>query len=206
MAYTTLRNADIRTGNLRIKYDVIFLPGVGANSIMDGVSETRTFKEYAGGIGDSGLANLKAFVEAGGTLVLMDESSGLGPRLGLPVKNVLAGLAREKFFCPGSVLRTVVDTNHPLGTGMDRQGIAYFASSQAFEVDETPRPPRVVARYADESVLLSGFLEGESYLKGKPCLLDWEVGLGHVVMFGFPVQHRGETMATFGYMWNAMGL
>lgn len=204
VAYTTVHNEDLRKGNLGDRFDCIFFPGESANSIMNGVSAERTFPEYAGGIGTAGLANLKTFAEAGGTVVLMDEASALAARLDLPFRNTTQGIGRDKFYCPGSVLRTKVSTRHPLAAGMEEWGIAYFSNSAAFEPPQDLTNVAVVASYAPENTLLSGFLLGEEVIRGKAAVLDWSVGKGHVVMFGFPVQHRGQTMATFGFMWNAM--
>lgn len=201
--YTTLHNAGIRAGGLRDKFDCIFFASQGASSILNG--SRRTLPEYAGGIGDEGLEAIKEFVEAGGTLVLMDSACSLAERLELPVRNVLSGLGRDKFYCPGSILRTTVDTSHPLGWGFDEESIAYFASSRAFEVEDTDEyAATVVVRYGEGQPLLSGFLLGEEHLAGKPAVVEFGVGKGRVVLFGFRVQYRGQSLATFKFMFNAM--
>lgn len=205
--YKTLHNEDIRKSGLNERFDAIFLPGVSAQSILLGVSAQRMPEPYAGGIGDEGVEQLQRFVEDGGTLVLMDESCGLASKLGLPVKNALDGLGRDKFYCPGSILLVELDQTHPLTAGMYEASMAYFENSQAFDVSPDAKNVKVVAKYRSSeklSMLLSGFVLGEQYLRGKPCILDWTVGKGHILMFGFPVQHRGQTLATFPFMWNAM--
>jgi hypothetical protein len=218
--YTTLHDADIRAGSLRRKFDCIFLPSVSATSIINGTSAERTFPEYAGGLGAQGLAALKAFAEDGGTLVLMDDATGLAERLDLPVKNSLAGLGRDKFFCPGSILRTMVVRKHPLAEGLpdepdlgvamiykeseERTSIGYFADGKAFAVTAgSPHTPTVVATYAQKP-LLSGFLLGEEHIAGKAAVVECQYGKGRVILFGFAVQYRGQSLATFPYMWNAM--
>ncbi len=203
ISFNSMTNEDMRTAGLNSKYDCIFIPGVSPNSVLNGVSAERMPAPYAGGIGTEGLENLKSFVEAGGTLVLMDESSGLASRLGIGIRNVLEGVSRDKFFCPGSILAVQNTAGHPLAAGMNEQNIAYFAGSQAFDVAQDA-PVRVVARYAESNVLLSGFLLGEELIKGKACVVEATLGKGTVVAYAFPVQHRGQTMATFPYMWNAM--
>ena len=62
--------------------------------------------EYTGGIGKEGVANLRKFVEAGGTLVFLNDSSDFAiEQFDLPVKDVTKGLPRKDFYIPGSILQ-----------------------------------------------------------------------------------------------------
>jgi hypothetical protein len=75
--------------------------------------------EYVGGVGKEGVENLKKFVEAGGTLVFLNRSSNFAiEHFNLPVKDVTQGLNRRDFYIPGSILRTELDTTHPIAKGM----------------------------------------------------------------------------------------
>lgn len=92
--YTTLEDKEVRAGGLRQKYDAIVLPDQGAASIVNGFRPGTMPDEYVGGIGEQGVAALKDFVMAGGTLVTLDSASLFAiERFDLPVKNVLAGLS-----------------------------------------------------------------------------------------------------------------
>src|SRR5262245_23940119 len=66
-ASTRLHNADVKAGNLRQKYDAIIFPDQGVASIVNGNTASTTRAEYRGGIGDDGVAALRAFVTDGGT-------------------------------------------------------------------------------------------------------------------------------------------
>ena len=78
--------------------------------MRDGHAEGTMPEEYTGGLGEAGAAALRAFVEAGGTLVALDTAAAYAIELfGLPLKNALAGLDSKTFFCPGSILRASVD-------------------------------------------------------------------------------------------------
>src|SRR6516165_6796007 len=92
--YTSLENKDIKAGNLRARFDAIVLPQEGARQITSGFASGSMPPEYVGGLGQEGADALKAFVEAGGTLVTLDSAS-MWPidTFKLPVKNVLQGLA-----------------------------------------------------------------------------------------------------------------
>jgi len=234
-AYTSLHNAEIRAGDLASRYDCIIIPDVSQRSLLEGTSATRTAPMYAGGIGVEGAFELERFVRAGGTLVLMDSSTSLATDLWrLPVKNVLEGLSREVFFCPGSVLRLKVDPKQELAAGYDAETPAYFAGSQAFVVGKdayeakksdaekkaesgppamtaaqiearvAEYPVSVAARYSDNIVLMSGFLLGEDYIRDRVAICEVRMGSGRVVLFGPRVQHRGQPWATFRFLFNAI--
>ena len=62
----------------------------------------------------------------------------------------------------------------------------------------------IVARYGRRDVLLSGYLEGEYVIADRPAVVEAHVGSGRVILFGFPPQHRGQTLATFRLLFNAI--
>src|SRR5581483_10502980 len=66
--YSALRDAEMRAGNLRAKYDVIVLPDQRGREITGGNSAKTYPAEFSGGIGQAGVKELREFVEAGGTL------------------------------------------------------------------------------------------------------------------------------------------
>jgi hypothetical protein len=74
----------------------------------------------------------------------------------------VAGLDPQDFFVPGSLIRTDVDAGHPFAAGMQPQVGAAFSQSRAFEV---------VARYAEEDLLMSGWATGEQrWLASRPAI------------------------------------
>ncbi|HET6669701.1 MAG TPA: M14 metallopeptidase family protein [Pyrinomonadaceae bacterium] len=205
--YASLTNKDIQQEDLPAKYNVIVLPSQRAREIVEGNPITSHPPEFAGGIGEAGVAKLKAFVAEGGTLICFDASCELAlKQFNLPLSNALEGVKSSEFYCPGSVVALDVDTSQPLGRGLSPATDAYFLNSSAFELVEgkTADSVRVVARYARENVLRSGWLLGEARLRDKIALAQVRVGKGQVILFAFRPQHRGQTWGTFPFIWNAL--
>ncbi|MCA1589703.1 MAG: M14 family metallopeptidase, partial [Acidobacteria bacterium] len=200
--FKSISNAELLQNKLDC--DVVILAADRESTILSGLSEERYPAELAGGIGETGVENLKKFVDAGGKLICFDDSCELViKRFGLPIKNVLSGLKRNEFFNPGSIVKLAVDTRSPLARGMREELPAYFINSSAFEIAQDARV-RVIARYARENTLMSGWMLGEKFLNGKPTLAETDYGKGKIVLFAFRPQHRGQTFATFPFIFNAL--
>ncbi len=205
--FVNVSDADVRAGSLGTRFDVIVLPSLGTAAIVEGNRPGTMPPEYTGGIGEDGVKLLREFVEAGGTLVTLANSSRFAiDRVGLPVRDVLAGLKPEQFSCPGSILRTKVDPSDPIAFGMPADSIAVFQSDPAFEVTAGfgSSQPRVVVKYADRDVLSSGWLEGEKLVADRAAVVDVPLGRGHVVLLGFGVQERAQPHATFKLLFNTL--
>jgi hypothetical protein len=150
---------------------------------------------------------LKEFVRAGGSLVLIDNATSLATeRLGVPVRNPLAGLSEKEFFAPGSALRVHVDPTQPLGYGMPKETTVVFFESTAFDLNNSNANDRisVAARYHDRDLLRGGWLDGEKHLVGLPALMDVGYGKGHIAMIGFRAQNRAQAYGTFKVLFNAL--
>jgi hypothetical protein len=205
--FTTIRDADLRAGKLTDKFDVIVLPSMRGNSLIDGNRAGTMPPEYTGGAGTEGVDRLREFVDAGGTLVPLGGSARFAiERFNLPVRDVLQGVRPDAFFCPGSILRTEVDTAHPIAWGMPSQSIAFFQQGSAYEITAAfgASQPRVIVKYPSEQILMSGWIQGESQLANRAAAIDAPLGRGHVILFGFGVQNRAEPHATFKLLFNAL--
>jgi len=199
--YKSFNEASVNDANPRSGYDVIVLPSEQSRANPD----SDTPAETARGISEKGYANLSKFVEDGGTLICFDGSCAAVIRqMKLPLRNVLAGVRSSDFYCPGSILRLNVDTANPIAHTMSKDTDAYFINSSAFEA--TDNKVQVIARYAKDEVLRSGWLKGEDKIKDKIALAEVTMGKGRIVLFAFRPQHRGQTWGTFPFIWNAINL
>ena len=196
--YLSIENKDIQTSKLP---STIIFPDQPANQILNGYPKGSMPDEYIGGVGKEGVANLKKFVEDGGTLVFLNRSSNFAiEQFNLPVKNVTQGLNRREFYIPGSILRTELDINHPIAKGMDKQSIARFEQSPAFEIlDQTN--VEIIGSYPTDAskILLSGWALGAEKLAGKAALVSVKVGKGKIVLFGFDHNIADKAWRLFHY-------
>ena len=148
---------------------------------------------------------LREFVEAGGTLIALNNATNFAiDYLRLPVRNVLRGVANKDFYCPGSILRTELLVDNPLTFGLERESIAWFEQSPAFEIVDA-NAAKAIAKYPENgSALLSGWVLGDQRLRGKAALVEVKLGKGRVILFGFRPQYRGQSLATLPLLFNAI--
>lgn len=209
--YQTLHNADIRQGGLSERFDAILLPYQEINDLLDGNPEKNRFKEpyppeYVGGLGAVGMSALQAFVESGGTLIAIDAAcEPLVKQFALPVRNVLEGIEESDFYCPGSLLRVVMDGRHPVAWGLPRETAVLFMKSAAWELEAgAGSDVQVVGRYPSSNPNLSGWILGEKHLFGRAALLDVTLGSGRILLIGFRPHFRAQARGTYKVLFNAI--
>ena len=106
--YRNLTDPEIRAGDLAEWYDAIILPDMKASRMIEGHAEGSLPPEYVGGIGLEGVANLRTFVEQGGTLICLNWATEVPMKhFGLEITNALEPnqsnpqkSAGTEFFCP----------------------------------------------------------------------------------------------------------
>ena len=228
--FKTIMDAEIKAGGLEAKYDVIVLPSDSVAAMTGerpaagageggrgggrggggggGADADTTPPEYRSGFGAEGVKALEAFVQKGGTLLTFAQAGDLPiQRFGLPVRNIVAGLAPREFWSPGSTLRVRFDNQHPLAFGMPSEGLALFlAGSQVYEVTSTDRSQdvHILSTYVERDILQSGWLLGEQVIAKKAAAVAVRHGEGTVVLIGFRPQHRDQTHGTFKLVFNAL--
>lgn len=198
-SYSRLTNEEIRAAKLHENYDVILFPDQSAGSISEGYFAGSMPDAYTGGLGEIGAKSLRAFAEAGGTLIFLNKSTAYASRnLNLPVKNLLQDVSNRDFYCPGSLLNVTMDQRSPLAYGLPKQFTIWMEASPAWENENS------VIQYPESNVLASGWLLGERYLAGKSALLDVPIGKGRAILFGMRPQYRAQSYLTFKLLFNAL--
>jgi len=214
--YTTVHDAEIRSGRLKREYDVILLTNVSAQRIIDGHREGTVPSQYAGGIGEHGLAALLQFARDGGTIITLNDSCQLPiDHFKVPLRDVSRSFPSSEFFCPSAILKAEVDINHPIGYGMGETANLLSYGSPLLEWIEPGTHEsdagetllssyRVVARYPNGNPFMSGRLIGDHILHNKPALVDIDCGKGKIIMFGFRPQNRAQPHGTFMLFFNSL--
>jgi hypothetical protein len=151
-------------------------------------------------------SKLDTFVTNGGAVLAFNTSStAMINGLKLPVKNVLAGVSSNEFYAPGSILGVEIKRDHPIARGFTATVPAiWFENGPAFEISDPSQATAVATYPATGNPLLSGWLLGGSKLNGKAALVDVKHGRGHVVLYGFRPQYRGQSMSTYPLIWSAL--
>ena len=151
-------------------------------------------------LGPDGQQALVDWVDAGGTLVTLRNSSLLASRLGLTSATAVAPTSD----IPGSLLRVEVDRSSPLDRGVGRTAYAMYEYDYVWS---TPDEDAVAARFpeqGDPDWFVSGFADGEDQLHGASAVVDQAYGDGRVVLFGFDPNYRAFTNGTATMLRNAL--
>jgi hypothetical protein len=202
----TVRNGDIQAGNLRDHFDAIIIPDQSPDRIRSGFGPGVVPGMYTGGIGEAGTIALREFVRAGGSLITFNDASLFAIEdLGLPVKNILAGVKDEDFFCSGCLLRVEIqDSGASAVWGLPHDPIVMFERGPAFETKEGFRG-RILASYPkDQSPLMSGYLLHPEKIQGKAAAVEVQYGKGRVYLIGFRPQWRGQSHGAYKFFFNAI--
>ncbi|MGB7353666.1 MAG: M14 metallopeptidase family protein, partial [Acidobacteriaceae bacterium] len=185
----SLYNADMRAGGLRDRVDVVILPDMRKEQLLEGFRDGIVPGQYAGGLGEDGIDNLRDFVRKGGTLIAFNETAAtLVPLLSLPVSNALDGLKPDKFFCSGALLRVELGGDRPVTWGLPSEPVVMFENGPAF----TTKPGfhgAILARYPNDSnPLESGLLLHPEAIEDKIAALEVPYGEGRIFLYGFKPQ------------------
>ena len=217
--YISLFNDDLRHNRLS-DLDVILLPDATYRRMLTGLGPRAAPPVYQGGMTPRGVSNLYEFVDAGGTLVAFNTANELPlADFGLPIVDVAVAQSPSDHYVPGTILKLLVDSTHPVGYGMPSLASGFFARGPAFSVETASAHPggngggltdpysvSVVARYPERDLLLSGWILGEHVLTNQAAVVEARLGSGRVVLLGLRVQHRGQTHGTFKLLFNSLFL
>jgi hypothetical protein len=224
-------------GNLISKYDVLVFPsdmippqlaragrgGGGGGGRAGGRAGQAPadipveYQDQLGSISSQTVAQLRKFLEDGGTIVAVGRSSELGEALGLPIDNHLVErspdgtvkpLPREKYYVPGSILRVAVDNRAPIAQGFADHVDVFFDNDPVYTLDPSAalHGVRPVGWFDSPKPLRSGWAWGEGYLDGGVVGIEAGVGKGQLFLFGPELTFRGQPHGTFKFLFNGIYL
>ncbi|MDQ3419902.1 MAG: peptidase, partial [Acidobacteriota bacterium] len=238
--YTIVCGAGFDDADLKSKYDVIIMPsgasvraggGGGRGAAPAGAfaaptapapqpsdPDLRSLCQVTTGTGNGATAeaNVRKFVEAGGTVVAAGSAAeAIAASLQLPVTEYLVErqpgqpdrpLGSDKFYVPGSIVRVAVDKTAPSALGSEDHVDVYFNNSPVFRLqpNAVSRGIRPVMWFDTDSPLRSGWAWGQNYLEGGTAAFEATVGKGKVLAFGPEITFRAQPHGTFKFLMNGI--
>ena len=217
----------VRQGNLRSAFDVIVVPNQGrggAKSLvydLDPKGKPIAYRsdpqfpslgmygesdDITGGMGLEGVLELKRFVEDGGVLITLANSSYMPPEFGLS-RSVNAQRPTAQFYAPGPVVEAeILKPLHPIFYGYpDRTVPVRYANGPLLTVPASDRDDQVLMRYPGGAASVkSGLMRGADEISGRPAIVDVPVGGGRVVLFAGNPCYRWQNHGEFGMLFNAV--
>jgi Zinc carboxypeptidase len=226
--YQVVYAPELDAGNLNAKYDVLVFvtgaiperdrerPAGGGGGMPDPATIPAEYRNQLGAVTVARtVPQLRAFLEAGGTVVAVGSSTALARHLGLPVADALVEraadgterhLPSEKFYIPGSILRMAVDPSQPAAWGMEDHADVMFDESPVMRLgpDAAARGVRRIAWFDSARPLRSGWAWGQQYLDGGVAAAEADVGRGKLFLFGPEITFRAQPHGTFRLLFNAL--
>jgi hypothetical protein len=171
------------------------------------------FARRQGQVSPQTLAQVKQFVEEGGTVIAIAASAGGAIQtFGLPMTNHLLEndnpLPREKYYVPGAVLRVSIDETNPLAHGLEKELDVFFDNDPVFKLapDAAAKGVRRVAWFADASPLRSGWAWGQQYLDKGVVMVDTNVGKGRLFLMSPEILFRSQPHGSYKLFFNGLYL
>ena len=227
--FTVIYPQTLDAGDLHQKFDdIIFSDGaIPAPREGQGQQEGRfgrqpkpeqipaEFRPWLGTItADKTIPQLQKFVEDGGTVLAIGSSTSISRYLNLPLEDALTEVVKgkdqpvspERFYIPGSLMRTQVDTTNPVAYGMPTKVDVFFDHSPAFHAtpDANLRGVQTIAWYGSGNILDSGWAWGQTYLNNSIAVAQAKIGKGKVLLYGPEITFRGQPHATFKFLFNGL--
>ena len=222
--YTVIRPEDLRKTGLKGKFDVVVIPSVSKDILKEGKYKSEDdyyisnyHPDFTKGMGTEGLEKLMGFVEEGGVVVSWGRSTGLfdgtlkikrseeeTEEFQLPYDDISDRL--KGLYCPGSFVAVELAADHPLTQGMPAATGVFYRGSPVFttSIPNFDMDRRVIGKFPEKDILLSGYIEKEEFLSDKSNMLWLKKGKGQMVLFAFNPQFRASTAANYKLLFNAL--
>ncbi len=224
--YTVKHPGDFEKTNFAKNFDIVVFPDADKNILMSGKRKSKDAyfvsnypPQYTKGIGEKGFEKLMTFLDKGGKIISWGRSTALFmgalkikhskkniEEFQLPIEDISAAAAKDGLYVPGSFMKIELKQDHPLTLGLEKEiGVFYrgrpiFATSfPNFDMDR-----RVIAKFPETDILLSGYAEKEEKLADRTVMAWLKKGRGQLVLYGFNPQFRASTQVSFKLIFNAL--
>ncbi len=103
----------------------------------------------------------------------------------------------------GSVLKAEISDDR-LTHGMPKKFNLTHNNGPVLSPTDRDGKVRVIARLDGEKIFVNGYVRGEEYLLGTPCVLRTTGGKGEIVLYSFNLEFRNQNDSTFKLLFNAL--
>lgn len=214
---------DVNNNNVS-KFDVLLFIGQGIPSSIETGAGYRSrdpqkdlvpqeFQHWLGSLNkETSINNLKSYVENGGRILTVGQSSGWVYDLGLNITNplleankegVLKPIPSSKYFIPTSILAAELNPSLVENFGLEKDAKIIFNNSPVFKFQPSSTLYSL-GKITSEKPLLSGWAHGQEYLKDTNIGLVALLGKGKVIAIGPEITNRGQSHSTFKLLFNQL--
>jgi len=223
--YDLIFKDEVRKGGLRTKYDVIVVPSQGRspkNFVFDipmtgkPLPYTKTAQyptqgaygaspDIRGGMGLSGLEELRKFVAEGGTLITLGESSAVPAEFGI-TPQVEVSRPTKAFYAPGPIVTAkILKPANPVFYGYTEPTTTVrWASTALLSLPFRDQNNVLMSFPGGDKAVQSGLMVGASEVKDRPAIVDLPVGQGQVLMFATNPIYRWQNFGEYRMLYNAL--
>lgn len=193
--FETLRDADIRSSRDSALRTIV-LSHLDPRDLIEGSKPSDVPDEYAGGLGDGGIANLRAWVEGGGRLVAIDGAAqAMIDKLALPVTLPLRDLPTSAWSAPGSLVCVQPDKTSARRFGWSDPFAAIKIGPVAFH--STDEHVQTLARFDRTTPTISGWTRGDPLLTELDAVVECRLGKGSIFLYAIRPTFRAQLYASY---------
>jgi hypothetical protein len=224
--YDLIFKERVKQGNLKAAYDVIVIPSQArtAKALVYDIApkkkpiaytktaESKYLGDYGsseditGGMGLEGANEFRKFVEAGGVLITLGESSAFPAEFGI-TRTVESARTSAAFYGPGPIVNAeVLKPTHPIFYGYTEKTMPVrWANGPLLTVPRADRAAQVLMQFpGGDTNVLSGLMRGAAEIRNRPAIVDVPVEKGRVILFATNPCYRWQNFGEFRMLFNAI--
>jgi hypothetical protein len=224
--FQVVHPGEVQNLDLVKSFDLVIFPNNEKDELLQGREKQddtmylpRIPPEFRKGIGPKGMEKLMTFIDQGGVILAWGRACELFlgvqsikrgkdevEEFKLPVEDLGEKAEKKGLLVPGSWLRAKVAQELPLTWGMP-ENAGFLGLSRPVLKTTLPgldMDRRVLVSVPEDSVLVSGYLDGEKLIANTAAGVWARKGKGQFVLYTFSPQFRGSTQQTFKLLFNAV--
>ncbi len=225
--YTVVHPGEFENTDFTKKFDVVIFPDNNKDVLKTGKYKSKkgTYsipsypKEYTKGIGNKGMDNLMKFFNSGGVILAWGRATALfAGNLSVPVNDkekedfilpfndVSENMQKQGLYCPGSLVQIHLKKDFEITLGMPEQIGVFYRGRPVFttSVPNFDMDRRVIAKFANENILMSGYAEKTELIANKSALIWLKKNKGQMILFSFNPQFRASTPVAYKLLFNSI--